>query len=137
MYTLKREFIKYTDQIGITGSFICLIHCIITSGVMIGSSIISHSSHHHHHDHIHQLDIWGIIDLSMIVISGIAVYFSTKKCSSSEARSIVMWVSYIVYSVCMLSKYFGFEPLWLSILSYTMSFVLIGSHLMNLKKCHH
>ncbi|NME67866.1 MerC domain-containing protein [Flammeovirga aprica] len=136
MDLLQKRFIKYTDQIGITGSFVCLVHCIITSGIMIGSSVISHSSHHHH-EHIHQLDIWGIIDISMIVVSGIAVYFSTKKCSSKETRSHIMWGSYLVYSLSMISKYFGFEPAWLSIISYAMSFVLIGSHLMNLKECKH
>lgn len=134
MFSIKKEFIKYTDQIGITGSFICLIHCIITSGLMIGSSFLSHASHHHGHHH-HYLDIWGIIDISMILVSGIAVYFSTQKCHEQLMKS-VMWVSYIIYSLTMLVKYIGFEPTWLSILSYTMSFVLIGGHFINLKKCH-
>ncbi|NLR94485.1 MerC domain-containing protein [Flammeovirga agarivorans] len=139
MYALKREFIRYTDQIGITGSFVCLVHCIITSGVMIGSSFLSHSTHHHHDHihHIHQLDIWGMIDLSMIVISGMAVYFSTLKCSAQSLQNKLMWGSYIIYALSMISKYIGFEPVWLSGLSYAMSFMLIGLHLRNIKNCEH
>lgn len=135
MFSIKKEFIKYTDQIGITGSFICLVHCIITSGFMIGSSILSHTSPHHGHHHY--LDIWGIIDLSMIAISGGAVYFSTKKCNDL-LHKYMMWVSYSIYALTMLLKYFGIEPTWLCIVSYTMSFILIGGHIINIKKeCSH
>ncbi|KXX67625.1 MerC domain-containing protein [Flammeovirga sp. SJP92] len=137
MNTLKKEFYRYTDQIGITGSFICLIHCIITSGLMIGSTVMSNASHHHEHAHHHTLDVWGMIDLSMVVVSGIAVYFSTLKSTDEEFQNKLMWATYIVYSFCMLSKYMGFEPVGLTYLSYLMSFSLIGMHTVNLKRCAH
>ncbi|MBD0404850.1 MerC domain-containing protein [Flammeovirga sp. EKP202] len=134
MYLLKKEFIRYTDQIGITGSFICLVHCIITSGVMIGSSIVSLSAHHHGHDHghHHHLDFFGILDISMILVSGIAVYFASQKSHDPLLKNI-MWGSYSLYSVSMLVKYIGFEPTWITVVSYSMSLVLIGCHLINLK----
>ncbi|NLR89755.1 MerC domain-containing protein [Flammeovirga agarivorans] len=128
MCTIKETLRKKSDQIGITGSFICLVHCMLTSGLIIGSSLMQHGHEHHHH---HTLDFWGFVDLSMILVSGVAVYFTTKKCQH-HLHAKVMWIVYLLYVITCILKYFGFEPMWLSILSYTASIALISLHLKNL-----
>ena len=131
--SLKAKISKYADQIGISGSAICLVHCILTSGIMILSTTASHLHCGHHHSH--ELDLWGFIDLSMIFISGIAVYFASKKAHAPILKNL-MWFSYLIYAITMSSKFAGFEPVWLTIISYLASFLLIGAHLYNLKHGH-
>lgn len=131
---LRQQVAKYADQIGFTGSLFCLIHCILTSGVIVISSAVSHMDDHHH-DHAHTLDIWGFLDITMIIISGVAVYFAVKKTKSNILKN-GMWLFYSVYASSMMMKYVGYEPLWLAILSYGASIGLIVSHLINLKQTH-
>ena len=130
---LQERISKYADQIGISGSAICLVHCILTSGIMILSTTASHLHCDHHHSHV--LDFWGMIDLSMILISGIAVYFASKKTHNRTLKQM-MWVAYVTYAITMSSKFLGFEPAWLTIVSYLASFLLIGTHLYNLRYGH-
>ncbi|OHX67656.1 MerC domain-containing protein [Flammeovirga pacifica] len=135
MKSLNNRIEKYADQIGFTGSLFCLIHCILTSGVIIFSSAVSHMHEGHDHSHAHSLDFFGMLDISMVLIGGIAVYFASKK-THVKWMKVGMWLSYLVYATTMLVKYAGFEPMWLAIISYTASFSLIALHLMNLKKAH-
>lgn len=125
---------KYADHIGASGSFFCLIHCILTSGILIASTAGAHMHadgqlHHHHH-----LDLWGIIDLSMILISGLAIHWATKP--SEILVKQVMWGIYLVYALTMLGKYVGIENQITTLISYSASFALIGFHLWNLKRKH-
>ncbi|WP_172826924.1 MerC domain-containing protein [Flammeovirga sp. SJP92] len=131
---MRQNIVKYADQIGFTGSLFCLIHCILTSGIIVISSAVSHSGEHHH-DHAHTLDVWGVLDITMILISGVAVFFATKKTKSDLLRN-GMWLFYTVYAFSMMVKYVGYEPLWLAIVSYGASIGLIVSHLINLKQTH-
>ncbi|NLR89577.1 MerC domain-containing protein [Flammeovirga agarivorans] len=126
---------KYADQIGFTGSFFCLVHCILTSGLIFISSTVSHIHDGHDHDHGHVFDFWGVLDISMILVGGVAVYFASKKTHSKPIKW-GLWLSYLVYATSMLIKYVGFEPVWLAVLSYTASFALIALHLANLKFSH-
>ena len=131
----SQTIFKYSDQIGISGSLLCLIHCFITSGVLILSTTASHMHNHsHHHGHHHHLDFWGWIDITMILVSGLAIYGATRD-SSLNTRHM-MWLIFSVYAASMISKYFGFEPLGLTLVSYLSSFSLIGFHLVNLWRKH-
>ncbi|NME70680.1 MerC domain-containing protein [Flammeovirga aprica] len=133
---LRHQISKYADQIGFTGSLFCLIHCILTSGVIVISSAVSHmDGHDHGHDHAHTLDLWGFLDISMILVGGIAVYFAVKKTKSDFLKN-GMWLFYLIYASSMMMKYVGYEPLWLAIVSYAASTGLILSHLYNLKLTH-
>lgn len=132
MLTIQNKLIKYSDHIGVSGSFFCLIHCIITSGVLILSTASSHIQHHH--DHHHLFDAWAIIDLSMVLISGLAIHWATSK--STLRTKKIMWIIFAVYALSMLFKYVGFEPLGITIISYTSSLGLIVFHLINLKHKH-
>lgn len=130
---IQQQISKYADQIGFTGSLFCLIHCILTSGIIVVSSAVSHIDEHAHHSHV--LDFWGYLDISMIIISGLAVYFAVRKTHSDFLKKS-MWIFYLLYAVSMLVKYIGYEPMWLALLSYAASFGLIISHLVNLKLTH-
>ncbi|TRX67714.1 MerC domain-containing protein [Flammeovirga kamogawensis] len=131
---LQDKVTQYADQIGFTGSLFCLIHCILTSGVIVVSSAMSHV--HEAHSHAHQIDFWGILDLSMIAISGIAVWFASRK-THTPSLKFGMWTSYMVYAVTMLIKYVGYEPTWLAVTSYVASLLLIACHLINLRQANH
>lgn len=128
--SVQHKLIRYSDHIGISGSVFCLIHCIITSGVLILSTAGSHLHHHDLHDHHHAFDIWAIIDLSMILISGLAIFWATSKSSLKTKRT--MWIIFTIYALTMLLKYIGMETMGITILSYASSFSLIGFHLFNI-----
>lgn len=132
MLTTQNKLIKYSDHLGISGSVFCLIHCIITSGVLIFSTASSHMDHHHNHHHV--FDAWAVIDLSMIVISGLAIYWATHECSIKIKKS--MWFLFSIYALSMILKYVGYEPLGITIISYASSFGLIVFHLINLRQKH-
>ncbi|ANQ50904.1 MerC domain-containing protein [Flammeovirga yaeyamensis] len=133
--SLRLRLERYADQIGFTGSLFCLIHCILTSGVIIFTSALSHAHEGHDHAHSHTMDFFGVLDISMVLIGGIAVYFASRK-SCIRWMKVGMWMSYLVYATTMLVKYAGFEPMWLAVISYSASFSLIALHFMNMKKTH-
>lgn len=96
MLTTHKIF-KYSDHIGISGSLLCLIHCILTSGILILSTTASHMHHHgQHHGHHHHLDLWGWIDLSMIAVSGLAIYGASRGISLKIKR--IMWLVFSIYA---------------------------------------
>ena len=122
------------DQIGLSGSLICLVHCIATSGFLLYTTVAAHSHHHGHHHH-HSLDFWGWMELGLLLMAGIAVYLTTRCVSQNKRR--LMWTLFCIFFLTMISKYLGFEPLWLSLVSYASSFGLILAHLSNLKGHKH
>jgi hypothetical protein len=56
------------DYIGILGSVLCIIHCLLMPALAFGSSYASH------HEHVGMLSL----DYFFILINGIAVYYATR-----------------------------------------------------------
>ncbi|TDB64036.1 MerC domain-containing protein [Arundinibacter roseus] len=110
------------DYVGIAGSVMCLIHCLITPALAIGSSYSM--------DHQHAAG--GIsFDYFFILINGLAVYYASRDHQLPALRAF-MWGAFALFSVSILleNKHVLFE-----ILGYVGSFLLIGGHMYNLFYC--
>lgn len=111
------------DYLGITGSILCIIHCLITPVLALGSTAL----------HGHDLLLGGIIsfDYIFIVVNGAAVFFATRSHNFPAVR-VFLWFSFAVFATSLLleerSKVF-------SILGYIGSGLLIIGHIYNLYKC--
>ncbi|MPR35306.1 MerC domain-containing protein [Salmonirosea aquatica] len=109
------------DYMGIAGSVLCLIHCLITPVLALGTSLTAHS---------HTI---GVIDLDyfFILINGVAVYFATREHRNPLLR-LFLWSAFLLFSVSLiLENYFpAFRTL-----GYLGSGLLIAGHVYNLIYC--
>lgn len=111
------------DLIGILGSVLCIVHCLLVPALAFGSATVAHN----HHSHIGLLSL----DYVFIVINGIAVYYATKHHKSLPLR-ILLWGALFVFSVSLIFE--GFHPVFSS-LGYIGSALLIAGHLINIYIC--
>ena len=110
------------DFFGIAGSVLCLIHCLITPALALGTSLTAHNH-----------TIGGLIDLDyfFIIINGAAVYFATREHRISSLR-VFFWGALLLFSVSLiLENYF---PAF-KMLGYLGSGLLIAGHVYNLIYC--
>jgi hypothetical protein len=109
------------DYIGILGSVLCIIHCLLVPALALGSSVATHHSHP------------GLISLDyiFILINGIAVYYATRNHHSLPLR-ILLWGALAVFSTSLIfeGKHHAF-----TLLGYVGSGLLIIGHLINLYIC--
>jgi hypothetical protein len=110
------------DYIGILGSVLCIIHCLLVPALAFGSTVATHS-----HSHI------GLISLDylFILINGIAVYYATREHRSTGIR-VLLWGALAIFSVSLI---FEGRHQAFSWLGYAGSALLIVGHLINLYVC--
>ncbi|WP_373513258.1 MerC domain-containing protein [Persicitalea sp.] len=108
------------DYVGVTGSVLCLVHCLITPALALGSSL---SVDHH-------AASTGL-DFLFILINGLAVFFATRD-HHSPALRLFLWISFALFSVSLL---LGHDIAGFRILGYVGSGLLIVGHLYNLAYC--
>ncbi|GAA4846248.1 MerC domain-containing protein [Algivirga pacifica] len=125
---------KYADYIGITGSTICLIHCIGTSGLMLFSSLVPGMHEHHQGVHEHHLDFWGMVDVFMLALTALAVVWASKSTHHGGVK-LLLWVFLFLFMVATLIKYTAFTMQWIEVTAWMASFGLIATHLYNLYLC--
>lgn len=108
------------DYIGVAGSVLCLVHCLITPALALGSSL---SINHH--------AAGSGLNFVFILVNGLAVYFATRE-HRSPALRLFLWASFALFSVSLLLEHnmAGFR-----ILGYVASGLLIAGHLYNLIYC--
>lgn len=144
---MRRLIRYYADYLGITGSTICLLHCLLTSGLTVFSSIMSmrgaeSCSHDHGHEHVHEAhvhahqlsDIWGWLDFSMIFISILAVYLATRHAHHASVRRW-LWAGLGMFVTFSFIKFTPWHSGFTDLLSYVGSFMLIGGHFYNMYIC--
>lgn len=111
------------DYVGILGSVLCIVHCLLVPALAVGSSL----THDHHHTS------FGLISLDylFILINGVAVYFATKHHKSLPLQ-ILLWGSLAVFAVSLIfeGRHFAFV-----ILGFVGSGLLIIGHMINLYIC--
>lgn len=110
------------DYIGITGSILCLVHCLVTPALAVGSSLAT--------DH-HMEGGFFNLDYIFIVINGIAVYYATRDHKLAVLR-VFMWCSFLLFSVSLLLETHTPSA---SIMGYVGSGLLIAGHAYNLVYC--
>ena len=110
------------DYIGIAGSILCIIHCLMVPALAFGSTLA-----HKPHAHV------GLVSLDyvFILINGAAVFYATREHKSLPLR-ILLWGALVVFAVSLIFE--GHAPVF-TILGYVGSGLLIIGHMINLYIC--
>ncbi|NIJ51527.1 MerC domain-containing protein [Dyadobacter arcticus] len=108
------------DYIGILGSVLCIIHCMLMPALAFGSI-----ASHHAHTGLRSLDY------VFIVINGLAVYYATRS-HKSLPLGILLWGALTLFSTSLIFE--GRHQVF-SWLGYAGSALLIVGHFINLYIC--
>ncbi|GHB58422.1 MerC domain-containing protein [Persicitalea jodogahamensis] len=108
------------DYVGIVGSVLCLIHCLITPALAIGGSLSVH-------DH----PAGGLLNYFFILFNGIAVYFATRDHKIPVLR-LFLWSAFVLFSCSLLLE--THNPAF-HLMGYLGSALLILGHVYNLVYC--
>ncbi|MCE7065342.1 MerC domain-containing protein [Dyadobacter sp. CY326] len=108
------------DYIGILGSVLCIVHCLLVPALAFGTTM----SHHAHA---------GLVSLDylFILINGVAVFYATRNHKSLAVRAI-LWGALAIFSVSLILEAKHLVFTWLG---YAGSALLIFGHLLNLYLC--
>ena len=112
-----------SDSIGILASSLCMIHCVATPFIFVAYTCCSSESP----------AWWQAFDIFFLVISLIAVYFSSKDIANKFIIS-AMWLSWMSLGIILLNDIY----LWYEIdhsAIYVPAAMLIILHIYNLKYC--
>jgi hypothetical protein len=109
------------DYIGIAGSLLCLVHCLVTPALAMGTTL----SVGHAEEGVFNFDYF------FILLNGAAIYYATREHKLPQLR-VFMWVSFALFSISLLleRQSHSFE-----VLGYAGSALLIAGHLYNLFLC--
>lgn len=118
---------KAFDIMGITGAFVCLIHCLCIPLLLVLQPIIFSSF-----KNLEGQLWWESLDYAFLIISAISVFFATRKAHAVKIK-ILFALAYTIFALGVL-----FEET-LILLSYIGSFSLIALHSYNYRKhyVHH
>ncbi|MCY7356416.1 MAG: MerC domain-containing protein [Rudanella sp.] len=116
---------RRADYMGIAGSVLCIIHCLITPILVMTSTLLNHQT----------LRIGFLsLDYLFITINMVAVWSASRH--SSRPIRLALWVFLALFAVGLLLEdvHEGFEYL-----AYAASIGLVVSHLLNIQYCrtHH
>ena len=113
---------KKADYIGITGSVLCLIHCLAAPVVVMTSNLLR--------DDTLRTGFLSL-DYVFIAINIVAVYFAARQHTSSAIRT-ALWSFLFLFTLGLLLE--NVNPLF-EYIAYAASTGLVISHLLNLR--HH
>jgi len=111
---------KYADQIGISGSFLCVIHCTVLPLLGIVGTGAASGSHDHSHFFIGD-------DILFAIIGVTAAYFAAKN-SKQKLIKILFWVFSIGFSVSLIISELSHSYSWLIYFTHFCAVGLIGTH---------
>ncbi|WP_046757608.1 MerC domain-containing protein [Kordia jejudonensis] len=115
-----------SDFIGAFTSSLCLLHCICTPFLfMVQTHAISHS--------VSAPFWWKILDFVFLIISFIAIYWSSKT-TSKQWMKFLMWITWLCLCLFILNE----KLAWFSIPEYAIYLPGIGLivlHVYNKKYC--
>ncbi len=109
------------DYVGITGSVLCLIHCLITPILLVTSTLLK--------DEIVRTSYLSL-DYVFIVVNIIAVYSATRHAPTGIRTSL--WGFLAFFAVCIILE--DVSPVF-EYAAYVASLGLVGSHLYNIWYC--
>jgi len=114
-----------SDTFGALASGLCLLHCIITPFIFIVQSSTA--------DHVEVPVWWGTIDIILIIISFIAVYWSGKNTTKQWVK-FGLWLCWALMSFVIINEKIGLLELSESSI-YAPAIGLISLHIYNRKYC--
>lgn len=112
---------RKADYIGITGSVLCIIHCLITPILLLTSSVLQNST-----VRVGYLSL----DYVFIGVNIIAVYFATRHYAPSAIKRS-LWGFLSLFTVALLLE--ETAPIF-EYLAYTASAGLVITHLLNIRQ---
>ena len=119
---------KQSDLLGAFASGLCAIHCTLTPIFFLAKPMLDNSIEIHAHGN----SFWTALDYVFLVLSLVAVWFSSKH-TSHKAIKWVLWIAWIVFSIGLLSERIHFENgIWLM---YAGSITLVIAHIINYRHC--
>ncbi len=112
---------RKADYIGITGSVLCIIHCLITPVLLVSSSLLQTSSLR-----------TGFLSLDYIFIgiNAVAVYFATRHVVSVPVKRS-LWGFLALFSIALILEHT--HPIF-AYVAYAASAGLVISHLVNIRQ---
>ncbi|MDW7691435.1 MerC domain-containing protein [Flammeovirgaceae bacterium SG7u.111] len=120
---MKERLLKYADLIGISGSVLCLIHCLAVPIIALFSAGLT-SAHQH-------LGVGN--DIIFMFVCLVAVYFAVRTAASSSIK-IALWVFMGTFFISMsLGRNFH-ELEWMEYLAHISTLGLIITHIVNIKE---
>ncbi|GAB3020413.1 hypothetical protein GCM10027185_16910 [Spirosoma pulveris] len=115
--TLSRK----ADYIGITGSILCIIHCLVTPVLLLTSSVFQNST----------LRVGYLsLDYVFIGVNIVAVYFATRHYAPPAIKRS-LWGFLLLFSVALLLE--DADPVF-EYIAYTASAGLVITHLLNIRQ---
>ena len=111
------------DKIGVISSTLCMLHCIMTPFIFLAKACsISCCS---------EAPVWWqIIDYLFLVISFVAVYYTTKN-NSLDWLKISFWITWLVLLISIVNHTLEFIPLNADLI-YIPAFLIIMLHIYNI-----
>lgn len=133
--TMHQIFQKYADQLGITASALCLVHCLLMPVLLAfwAHEEAAHFGHAHHlhdghaHDHAH-LSLAGIgFDYFFLAFSAMAIWLASRSCLVGWIKA-GLWICLGLLAVGILSESFWGMGHWIT---YPAALGLIVLHVYN------
>lgn len=114
-------FSRKADYIGITGSVLCLVHCLVTPVLLMTTAAL-------HDEHLRV----GFLSLDYVFIGVniVAVYFATKATGSPLIKK-ALWGFLALFTVSILLEDRGQT---FQLLGYAASVGLVMTHLVNIRQ---
>ena len=117
-----------SDVLGITSSGLCMIHCALTPIILTAKPVIDSAINSSEQ----QSSLWGMFDILFLILSFIAVYYSSRHTNNKTIKSL-LWLFWIVFAIGLSAEFFEISyGLWIM---YIGSFALIFTHIQNLRQC--
>ncbi len=119
---MKFNFLdKKADYLGIAGSVLCIIHCLLTPVLIMTSTLLK--------DNLVRTSVLGL-DYVFIGVNVMAVYFATRH-ATSPAIKMALWSFLALFAGALLLEHTNrvFEYL-----TYVASAGLVFTHLLNLRQ---
>lgn len=114
-------FSRKADYIGITGSVLCIIHCLITPVLLLTSSVFQNSA----------LRVGYLsLDYIFIGVNIVAVYFATRHYAPQTIKRS-LWGFLILFSIALLLE--DTAPVF-QYIAYAASAGLVITHLFNIRQ---
>ena len=113
------------DYVGITGSILCIVHCLATPIVVMSSTLINHNA----------IRVGFLsLDYLFIGVNIVAVWSATRH--TSRTLGIALWTFLALFAAGLLLEDIH---AWFEYLAYAASLGLVITHVANISYCrtHH
>jgi hypothetical protein len=111
------------DYVGITGSVLCLVHCLATPVLLVTANWLRDDT---------VREGFLNLDYAFILVNVVAVWTAAQR--ASRRIALALWVSLSLFAVGILFE--DLNPAF-EYLGYVASLSLIVSHFTNIRHCRH